>query len=76
MTSGYFHPLVLRLLCSNPLANLFGVVQHHGRALTRNSCNQIIATACLDKLTGGVVAPAMDIVVQSADALSDVPDSR
>lgn len=71
-----FSSLLLRLLRSDTLTDLLRIVQHHGRALARHSRNEIIAAAGLYKLTGGVVAPAMNIVVQSAYALPDVPDSR
>ncbi len=68
--------LLLRLKRPGLLAHLFGVVQNHGRALARHRGHEVIASARLHELTGCVVAPAMDIVVESADTLPNVPDGR
>jgi len=56
-----FSSLLLRLNCSNLLANLLRVVQYHGRALACDGRYQNISAICLNKLASGVVAPAMDI---------------
>lgn len=44
------------------LTELLGVAQDHRGALTRHGRNQVVAAARLNRLTGRVVAPAMDIV--------------
>ena len=69
-------PHLLCLRCSDLLPNLFRVVHYHRRALLSHGRDKVVATTCLEKLAGGIVAPAMYIVVQRPDTLPDLHDGR
>lgn len=57
--------IFLRLNGPDALAHLLGVVLYHGRALAGHCGDKIIAATSLQKFTGGVVAPTVDIEVQA-----------
>ena len=66
-------PLVLRLNGSDFLTNLFRIMQNHCRTLSGDRGNEVISAAGLYELTGRVVTPGVNIVVQGPDPL---PEAR
>jgi hypothetical protein len=68
MVHGYWQ---LFRSCKSTRCHQHHLVLYHCRALPRHRSHQIIAATRLYELTGSVVAPAMDIEVQSVNALAD-----
>ena len=62
----------LRSNGSDFLTNLARIVLDHGRTLPRHGSDQIVFTARLKQLSCGVIAPTVNVVVESTDFRPDV----